>query len=85
MSNWFVYVVRCADGSLYTGITTDLERRIEEHNAGEAAGARYTRVRRPVTLVYHECQPTRSAASKREHWIKNLNKEDKEELVLGGR
>ena len=82
MANWFVYIVRCADRSLYTGITTDLERRVAEHNSGLPAGARYTRVRRPVTLVYHEHQASRSAAGKREHSIRHLSKADKEQLVL---
>lgn len=82
MADWFVYIVRCADGSLYTGITTDLERRVAEHNAGEPAGARYTRPRRPVTLVYHEHQGSRSAAGRRERLLQKLNKADKEQLVL---
>ena len=82
MADWFVYIVRCADGSLYTGITTNLERRVAEHNAGESAGARYTRSRRPVTLVYHERQDSRSAAGKRECLLRKLNKADKEQLVL---
>ena len=82
MADWFVYIVRCADGSLYTGITTNLERRVAEHNAGESAGARYTRSRRPVTLVYYERQESRSAAAKRECLLRKLNKADKEQLVL---
>ena len=82
MADWFAYIVRCADGSLYTGITTSLERRVAEHNAGESAGARYTRSRRPVTLVYHERQESRSAAAKRECLLRKLNKADKEQLVL---
>lgn len=82
MANWFVYILRCADGSLYTGITTDLERRVAEHNSGERSGARYTRPRRPVALVYHECQESRSAAGKREHLLRTLSKADKEKLVL---
>lgn len=68
---WFVYILRCADGTLYTGITTDLARRVEEHNTGKA-GARYTRSRRPVVLVYSEVVENRSEASKREHAIKKL-------------
>lgn len=81
MQNWFVYLLRCADDSLYTGITIDLERRLVEHNFGQAA-ARYTRTRRPVTLVYQECLPDRSTASKREGRIRKLNKTDKEKLIL---
>lgn len=66
---YFVYIVQCADESLYTGIATELERRVEEHNGSEK-GAKYTRVRRPVKLVYSEEHPNRSAASKREYEIK---------------
>ena len=66
---YFVYIVRCADDTLYTGITTDLTRRIDEHN-GPDKGAKYTRTRQPVTLVYHETHPDRSSASKREYHIK---------------
>lgn len=66
---YYVYIVECADKTLYTGIATDLKRRIEEHNVSEK-GARYTRVRRPVSLVYSEEHPDRSSASKREYEIK---------------
>ena len=75
----FVYIVRCADGTLYTGWTTDVERRIAQHNAGR--GARYTRMRRPVALVYREEVPDRSAAMRREVAIKKLDRERKERLV----
>ena len=81
MANWFVYLLRCADDSLYTGITTDLKRRVAQHNCGARTGAHYTRSRRPVTLVYHECWESRSAASKREHELRTLNKADKEQLA----
>ena len=66
---YYVYIVECADKTLYTGIATELERRVEEHNHSEK-GAKYTRVRRPVTLVYSEEYPDRSTASKREYEIK---------------
>ena len=66
---YYVYILRCADDTLYTGITTELERRIDEHN-GSAKGAKYTCTRRPVKLVYSEEQADRSAASKREYEIK---------------
>ena len=66
---YYVYIARCADDTLYTGIATDLARRIEEHNSSEK-GAKYTRVRRPVSLVYSEEFPDRSLASKREYEIK---------------
>jgi len=68
--SWFVYVVRCADGSLYTGITNNLRRRLAAHRAGTAS--RYTRARLPVRLVYQERSRTRSAALKREAAIKRL-------------
>jgi UV DNA damage endonuclease len=76
---WFVYILRCADGSLYTGITNDLARRFEQHNAGTAA--RYTRSRLPAVLVYQETQPTKSLALKRELAIKDLPRTKKEALI----
>lgn len=78
-SEWFVYILRCADDSLYTGITTDLKRRCEQHNAGTAS--RYTRSRLPVRMVYHEIQATRSLALKRELEIKAMSRKGKEELI----
>ncbi|MDX1294816.1 MAG: GIY-YIG nuclease family protein [Sulfurimonadaceae bacterium] len=77
---YFVYIVRCSDGTLYTGITTDIERRIEEHNQSPK-GAKYTRNRRPVTLVYTEACDDKSNASKREYTIKRLTKVQKERLI----
>lgn len=77
---WYVYIVRCADNSLYTGITTDLERRVAEHNSAHKA-ARYTRARQPVVLVYYESLQSRSLASKREWAIKQLKKSEKEVLL----
>ena len=76
---WHVYIVRCSDGTLYTGIARDLEKRIAEHNS-EAGGARYTRPRRPVELVYSEEAPSRSAALKKEYEIKRLPRAGKENL-----
>ena len=76
---WFVYIVECADGTLYTGITNDLERRVGAHNEG--TGARYTRGRRPVVLRYSERQPDRSHASAREHRIKALSRAGKRALI----
>jgi putative endonuclease len=67
---WYVYLAECADGSLYTGIATDLPRRIAEHNSGK--GARYTRGRRPVRPVYMETCGDRSEALRREHEIKKM-------------
>ena len=78
--NWCVYIVRCADNSLYTGITTDLERRLFEHNNAKN-GAKYTRPRRPVMLVYQEMADSRSQASKREREIKNLTQQQKLLLI----
>ena len=80
MSDWFVYILRCADNSLYTGITTDVERRVIEHNA-EKSVTKYTRVRQPVEVVYQENAGSRSEASKREVQLKKLKKVDKEMLV----
>jgi len=67
---YYVYIVRCSDDTLYTGIATELERRIEEHNGNTDKGAKYTRTRRPVILVYSEEYIDRSSASKREYEIK---------------
>lgn len=81
--SWQVYIVRCADDSLYTGIARDLERRIAEHNADNGPGASYTRSRRPVALVYREVAADRSAASKREYQIKQLSRAEKLVLIAG--
>lgn len=78
----YVYIVRCSDGTLYTGWTVDLQRRVREHNAGR--GARYTRQHGPVDLVYWEMLPNRSAALKREVEIKRRGRIYKERLVQGG-
>ena len=80
-SAWTVYILRCADGSLYTGITRDIARRVGEHNSNGVRAARYTRARRPVTLVYREPAATRSAASKREYRIKRMTRADKQRLA----
>lgn len=76
---WKVYVVRCRTGELYTGSTVDLERRIRQHNEGK--GSRFTRVRRPVVLVYQEPCDSRSSALKREIQIKRLNRSGKLALI----
>lgn len=78
-TTWFVFILRCADDSLYTGITTDLNRRYEQHNAGTAS--RYTRSRLPVTMVYHESQANRSMPLKRELEIKAMSRTAKESLI----
>ena len=82
MASWFVYVVSCRDGSLYTGISTDVEARIARHNDGR--GARYTRARRPVQLLYVERKRSRSNALRREAAIKCLSRAQKMELVGAG-
>lgn len=79
MKNWIIYILRCANGSLYTGITKDLEARIEKHNAG--TGAKYTRANRPCKLVYTKKGLTESKAKKEEARIKKLSKKEKEALV----
>ncbi|MCW8887676.1 MAG: GIY-YIG nuclease family protein [Gammaproteobacteria bacterium] len=79
-STWYLYIVRCADNSLYTGITTDIERRIIEHNT-DKKGAKYTRARRPVELVYHEQFDNRSEVSKRESEIKKMTIARKRQLI----
>ena len=80
--SWTVYILECADGSLYTGITTDLARRITEHEQGN--GARYTKGRGPFCLVHKECCNNRAEASKREMSIKALSRGKKLALILQG-
>lgn len=77
MPTWFVYILRCADDTLYTGVTTDPERRLREHNAGGKLGARYTRARRPVTLAHCEEAVSRADAYRREMTIKKLGRDAK--------
>jgi putative endonuclease len=78
--SYFVYIVKCNDATFYTGITTDLLRRLHEHNNSDKA-AKYTRLRRPIELVYSEEAKDRSSASKREYEIKKLKKLKKIELI----
>ena len=80
-NNWFVYIARCADETLYTGITTDPKRRIEEHNKDNTKGARYTKSRRPVKLVFQESFDDRASASQREYEIKQLSRIQKMNLI----
>lgn len=77
---WFVYILKCSDDTLYTGITTDLKRRVYEHN-NSPKSAKYTRIRRPLELIYFECCDDRSSASKREVEIKQLSRIEKLFLV----
>ena len=78
---YFAYLVQCADGTLYGGYTTDLQKRMEAHNSGK--GAKYTRSRRPVTLLYHETFETKEEALRREYAIKQLPREKKLQLING--
>ena len=80
---YFVYIVECADGSFYTGYTTDIDRRINEHNFSTRS-AKYTRSRRPVRLIYKEDYDTLSEALKREHKIKKLSRRAKKALIDKG-
>lgn len=82
---WCVYMLRCADGTLYTGITTDIARRVAEHNGEGGPGARYTRGRRPVQLVYVEAAADRAEAARREAAIKRLDRVRKLALCASGR
>jgi putative endonuclease len=81
MKNWSVYMLLCSDGSLYTGITTDVDRRVKEHNSGK--GSKYVRSRRPAELVWREDAESRSGALRREAEIKSLSRTEKEALVEG--
>jgi len=79
VSSWHVYILSCRDGTLYTGVAVDLSRRLEAHQRG--SGAKYTRSRRPVTLAYHESQPDRSGALKREAELRRMGRAGKLELI----
>ena len=79
MADWTVYMLRCADDTLYTGIARDADARMMAHNAGR--GAKYTRARRPVSIIYREDAPDRSTASKREYAIKRLSRAQKLALL----
>jgi putative endonuclease len=78
--SWYVYILRCADTTLYTGVTTDMERRLREHN-GKTLGAKYTRIRQPVELVYTEVCLNRGGAQRREAEIKKMSRPDKLQLL----
>ena len=81
-SNWYLYILRCKDDTLYTGITTDVEKRLEAHRSGK--GAKYTRGRAPLELVYRESCGSHSDALKREHQVKMLTREEKQNLIREG-
>jgi putative endonuclease len=78
---WYVYLLRCADNTLYCGITTNLNKRLRQHNGELVGGAKYTKVRQPCELVYSEKAENRSQASKRECTIKKMSKQAKEQLI----
>lgn len=80
-ASWLVYILRCSDGTLYTGITTDLARRVAEHNDDDRLAARYTRSRRPVELIYHESCDNRAIAAQREYAIKQMKRQAKVQLI----
>ena len=80
-AGWYVYMLKCADGSLYTGVATDLPRRLRQHNGELAGGARYTSGRRPVSMVWSETAPDRSAAQQREAEIRRFSRQQKLALV----
>lgn len=80
---WFVYIIECADGSLYAGVATDVARRFEEHQVGAPRGAKYTRGKGPLKLVYQREVGTRSEACKEELRIKSLTRKKKLALIAG--
>lgn len=82
-NGWVVYLLRCADASLYTGITTDLTRRLRQHNGELGGGARYTRPRRPVELAWHCHCASRSVAAKEEARLRRLTRQQKLDLISG--
>lgn len=83
-AGWYVYMLRCADGSLYTGVARDVERRLRQHNGELAGGARYTSGRRPVTLLWSEAHRDRAAAQSREATLKRLSRRGKLALIRRG-
>ena len=77
---WFLYVLKCGDGTLYTGVTTNMQRRLKEHNTS-SRGAKYTKTRRPVAIVYCVSYKDRSAAQKAEYKFKQLTRKQKEKII----
>ena len=80
---WSVYIVRCADNSFYTGVASDLDLRLRQHNGEIVGGARYTQGRRPVTLVWSESAKDRSEAQRREYQVRRLSRTAKRQLIAG--
>lgn len=85
MSDWYLYLIRCRDGSLYTGVTTDVARRFAQHREEGAAGAKYLKGRGPLTLVFKKKLGSNSLALRVERRVKKLSKANKEELVRDGK
>jgi putative endonuclease len=83
VENWFLYVIRCKGGSLYTGITTDVQRRIKEHQSSDGKGAKYLRGKAPVKLIFRKKIGSRRAALMMENRVKKLTKAKKEMFVAG--
>jgi putative endonuclease len=83
-ATWHVYMLRCADGTFYTGVARDVDRRLLQHNGARAGGPKYTRGRRPVQLVWSEPAPDRSSAQQRETVIKRLKRRDKLNFIREG-
>ena len=83
-TQWWIYLVQCSDSSFYSGITTNLERRVRQHNGALAGGARYTRARQPVVLVWSESARNRSEASQLEARLKRLTRDQKRRLIKQG-
>lgn len=81
--NWYIYIVKCADNSFYTGIAQNIVRRINEHNTSNSIGSKYIRNRRPVILVYKEVTHSKSLALKREAEIKRLSRKIKNQIING--
>jgi putative endonuclease len=81
MGDWYLYVVRCRDGTLYTGISTDLDRRLAEHRGGGDAGSKYLKGRGPLTLLFHKKLGSRSLALKVENRVKKLSRAKKENMI----
>ena len=82
-ATWQVYLLQCADQSLYVGVTTDLVRRVQQHNGQLAGGARYTKARRPLALVWSDACDSRSEAQQREYALRRLSREQKLALIAG--
>lgn len=85
MQPWYVYIIRCSDASLYTGVTTDVERRFAEHKEGGRKGSKYARAKIPIKVVHVEICTSRSEAQKREYVIKQMTRAAKEELIKGAK